>query len=171
MIPTSTKNLLIDNDLTEVVLAGGYPEALVRPSGRRRQEWYRDYVGAIVRRDVFEFSRIEQLNTMPELLRTLAEFSGQLANFSKIEAMVGMNHVTTSKYVNIFEQLFLVHALRPWSTNRLKSIVKSPKLHFRDSGLLAALKGVSQNRLEYDRTWFRPILESFVLSELMKLAS
>ncbi len=79
---------------------------------------------------------------MPELLRTLAEFSGQLANFSKIGAMVGMNHVTTNKYVSIFEQLFLVHALRPWSTKRLKGIVKSPKLHFLNSGLLAALKGV-----------------------------
>ncbi len=170
-IPKPTKNLLIDNKLAEVVLAGGYPEALARPSGNRRQDWYLDYVNAIIRRDVYDITRIDQLNAMPELLQTLAEFSGQLANYSKLGSMVGMNHVTTKKYVRVFEQLLLIHPLRPWTTNRLKRLANSPKLHFLDSGLLAALKGVSQRPIEHDRTWFGPILESFILGELMKLAS
>ena len=82
-----------------------------------------------------------------------------------------MNHVTTRRYVSIFEYVCLVHSLQPWFTNGLKRIAKSPKLHFLDSGLLAALTGVSQERLNHDRTLFGPILESFVLGELLKLAS
>ena len=170
-VPLSKDNILLDDHLIDVVLAGGYPEVLQRSSEHRRFDWYRDYVDAIIQRDVYEVSRIEQLSVMPRLLQALAEFSGKLANFSKVGAMVGLNHVTTQKYVNLLEQVFLIHTLQPWSTNRLKRIAKSPKLHFLDSGLLAAQKGVSKNRLDHDRSWFGPILESFVLSELLKLAS
>ena len=58
-----------------------------------------------------------------------------------------MNHVTARKYVGILENLFLVHTLPPWYTNTLKRLVKSPKLHFLDAGLLAALRGITPQRL------------------------
>ena len=81
-----------------------------------------------------------------------------------------MNHVTARKYVGILENLFLVHTLPPWYTNNLKRLVKSPKLHFLDAGLLAALRGITPQLLRRDRTPFGPLLEIFVLGELLKLA-
>ena len=170
-VPESTNNLMIDHELIEAVLAGGYPEALTLPIGRLRQNWHLDYVDAIIRRDFYDIARIDQLDAMPRLIRILAEYSGQLANYSGIGKKADMNHVTTRRYVSIFEYVYLVHSLQPWFTNRLKRIVKSPKLHFLDSGLLATLMGVSQEHLNHDRTLFGPILESFVLSELLKIAS
>jgi len=82
-----------------------------------------------------------------------------------------MNHVTTQKYVDIFEKLFLIRTLEPWYTNELKRLVKTPKLHFLDSGLLAAMRNLSPARLQANRTPFGSLLETFVLSELLKLAS
>ena len=61
--------------------------------------------------------------------------------------------------------------LRPWFTNALKRLVKTSKLHFLDSGLLASLRGVSPDHLRRDRTAFGPLLETFVFAELLKLAS
>ena len=108
---------------------------------------------------------------MPRLLCILAEHSGQLVNYSGFGTPLGMNHVTTRKHVGILDNLFLVHTLLPWYTNALKRVAKSPKLHFIDAGLLASLKGLTPERLSLDRTPFGPLLETFVLGELLKLAS
>ena len=162
---------LVGNDLVETVLAGGYPEALTRSGWRRRQAWHLDYIEAIVQRDVRDIATIEQLGLMPRLLRVLAEHSGRLVNYSGFGAPLGMNHVTTRKYMGVLENLFLVQTVPPWYTNALKRATKSPKLHFLDAGLLAALRGVTPDRLRRDRTPFGAVLETFVLGELLKLAS
>ena len=169
-VPKSTA-LIVGDDFVKVVLSGGYPEALARSGWRRRQNWHLDYVEAIIQRDVHDIARIEQLNAMPRLLRVLAEYSGQLVNYSGFGAVLGMNHVTTQKYVGVFENLFIVRTLQPWYTNTLKRLTKSPKLHFLDSGLLATLKDISLDRLNRERALFGPLLESFVFGELLKLAS
>ena len=161
---------MVGDELVETVLAGGYPEALTRSGWRRRQDWHLDYIEAIMQRDVRDIARIGQLAAMPRLLRVLAEYSGQLVNYSGFGAPLGMNHVTTRKYAGILENLFLVCTLSPWYTNTLKRLTRSPKLHFLDSGLLAALRGITPDRLRRDRTPLGPLLETFVLGELLKLA-
>ncbi|MDE0691442.1 MAG: ATP-binding protein [Gammaproteobacteria bacterium] len=161
---------VVGDALVSAVLAGGYPEALARATWRRRRDWHLDYTEAIVLRDVRDIASIEQLSSMPSLLRVLAERSGQLANYSRIGAPLAMNHVTTRKYVGVFENLFLVQSLPPWHTNALSRLTKSPKLHFLDAGLLAALRGFNPDRLRLERKPFGPLLESFVFGELIKHA-
>ncbi len=168
--PKSTMPVVGD-DLVNIVLAGGYPEALARSGWRRRQNWHLDYVEAIIQRDVRDIARIEQLNAMPGLLRVLAGYSGRPVNYSGFGAVLGMNHVTTQRYVGVLENLFMIRTLQPWYTNTLKRLTKSPKLHFLDSGLLATLKDISSDRLNRERALFGPLLESFVFSELLKHAS
>ena len=162
---------VIGDELVETVLSGGYPEALGRKRWGRKQDWYHDYLDAIVQRDVRDVAQIEQLAIMPKLLAVLAEHSGQLVNYSGIGAAVGLNHVTTQKYVRVFESLFLVHSLQPWFTNRLKRLTKSPKLHFLDAGLLSAMRSVTPDTVKKDKTPFGSILETFVFSELRKIAT
>jgi predicted AAA+ superfamily ATPase len=82
-----------------------------------------------------------------------------------------MNHVTTQKYAGMFETLFLTRTLPPWYSNALKRLTKTPKLHFVDPGLLAALQDLSPDRLRADRAPFGALLETFVFAELLKLAS
>ena len=170
-LPPVADRMIVGPALIDAVLSGGYPEALGRKRWARRQDWYDAYVDAIVQRDVRDVAHIEQLALMPRLLSVMAEHSGQLVNYSGIGAALDLNHVTTRKYLGIFESLYLVHTLQPWYTNRLKRLTKSPKLHFQDSGLLAALRDVSPDTLARDKTAFGPILETFVFSELRKIAS
>ncbi|EJN05979.1 ATP-binding protein [Phyllobacterium sp. YR531] len=165
-----TGDPVIGDDLITALLAGGYPEALGRKTPSRRQDWYVDYLQAIVQRDVRDVAQIEQIAQMPRLLRILAEHSGQLVNYSGIGAAIGMNHITTQKYVGVFENLFLVRTLQPWFSNKLKRLTKTPKVHFLDSGLLASLQGFSFDRLKSMRGQFGPLLETFVFAEVLKLA-
>ncbi|HWO29410.1 MAG TPA: ATP-binding protein, partial [Candidatus Acidoferrum sp.] len=71
---------MIGKDLVQAVLIGGYPEMLRRGDPKRRHTWARDYVGAIVQRDVREVADVEKLDQMPRLLQVLAHHSGQLTN-------------------------------------------------------------------------------------------
>ncbi|HEY2660385.1 MAG TPA: ATP-binding protein [Caulobacteraceae bacterium] len=160
----------LGSDLIDLVLAGGYPEALVRRSWPRRQDWYINYTEAVVSRDVRDIANIDQLDRMPLLLRALAEHSGQLVNHAGVGASLDLNHVTTQKYTGVFEQLFLVRTLPPWHNNALKRLTKKPKLHFLDSGLLATLRGLTPERVAMDRSNFGAVLETFVFAEVLKLA-
>jgi predicted AAA+ superfamily ATPase len=59
----------------------------------------------------------------------------------------------------------------PWSSNALSRLTKTPKLHFLDTGLLAALRDANATQLQKDRTGYGPLLENFVVSEVLKLAT
>ncbi|MBG0511106.1 ATP-binding protein [Agrobacterium sp. MOPV5] len=161
----------IGTDLIDIVVRGGYPEAIRRPTPRRRTAWLEDYVALILDRDVRDIANIDQLDRMPRLLNILAEHAGQLVNHSSFGSALGLSSVTTQKYVAILERLFLIKTLPPWSNNRLSRLVKTPKLHFIDTGLLASMREDEAERLRLDRLRFGALLESFVVSELMKLAS
>ena len=164
-------NVVVGAGLIEKVLAGGYPEALTRSRWNTRQDWYLDYIEAIVQRDVQDTAQFEKIPLMPRLLRVLAEHSGQLVNYSGFGALLGMNHPTTRRYTGVFESLYLLHTLQPWFSNVLKRLTKTPKLHFLDAGLLAALRDITPDRVKKDRALFGPVLETFVLAELLKLSS
>ena len=160
---------MIGDDLVHAVLTGGYPEMLLRrDEPGRRQTWARDYLRAIVQRDIRDIADVDRLDQMPRLLRVLAHHSGQLTNFAQIGGQNNLDDKTTKKYVAILEQVFLVRRLEPWFRNRLKRLVKTPKLHFLDSGLLAAILGVTAERILRDRTLFGPLLEAFVFAEVLK---
>ncbi len=167
----TVETIMLGDALIETVLEGGYPEAITRKRWARKQDWYHSYVDAIVQRDVRDVAQIEQLAIMPKLLYILAEHSGQLVNYSGIGSAVNLNHVTTQKYLRVFESLFIVHTLQPWFTNKLKRLTKSPKLHFLDAGLLAALRGISPETVRKNKMPFGAILETFVFSELQKVAT
>ncbi|OFV93282.1 MAG: hypothetical protein A3G76_12050 [Acidobacteria bacterium RIFCSPLOWO2_12_FULL_65_11] len=66
------------------------------------------------------------------------------------------------------EQLFLIQRVEPWFRNRLKRLIKTPKVHFLDPGLLAALLGLTAERIARDRALFGLLLETFVFSEILK---
>ena len=158
------------SDLLQIILTGGYPEMLRRPDPARRRAWARDYLSAIVMRDARDIADIDKLDQLPRLLRLLAHHAGQLTNFAQLGGQIGLDDKTTRKYVGVLEQLFLVRRLEPWHSNRLSRLIKTPKLHFLDSGLLAALMGLVPARLAADRSLLGPLLESFVFGELLKQA-
>lgn len=169
--PREAEKPLLGDDLRDLVLSGGYPEARTRSTWQRRQTWCLDYADGIVRRDVKEIAQVDKLRAMPKLLRALAHHSGQVANHSKLSSPLGLNYETVQRYTGIFEQLYLLRHLPSWSGGGLSRLTRTPKLHFLDAGLLAALRGVTPATLAENRTEFGPVLESFVHSELLKQAA
>ena len=166
-LPTGAESLSGDK-LLQLVVTGGYPDAIKRRAERRRQDWYRAYIQSIVERDIPEIADIAGQHQIPRLLQVCARYAGQLTNLSEIGRAIGRDHKTVAQYLRVLEQIYLVQGVQPWSRNELSRLVKTPKLHFIDSGLLTALRGYSLARLRSDRGLLGPLLESFVFSELIK---
>lgn len=162
---------IIGADLLELVLMGGFPEAISRDNERRRQDWLRSYITSILTRDLRDIADVEKLTELPKFVRLLAEHSGQLVNYTQLSAGINVTHKTGQRYVGLLEQVFLIATVQPWFTNSLKRIIKTPKLHFLDSGLLATVRGLTLDKVRTDRRAFGALLESFVFSEVLKLMS
>jgi len=162
---------LLGDELAEAVLRGGYPEAVSRESERRRAAWSRQYLNAIVQRDVRDVAGIEKLDHLPKFLRALAQVSGQMCNYSQLGAQVGLDHKTAARYIGVFEQMYLLRRIEVWAGNRLKRMVKTPKVHFLDSGLLSTLSDLGAAPVKERRSRFGAVLETFVFAELLKHAT
>ena len=156
------------NELIERVLRGGYPEAIARPTVRRRNTWAKQYLDAIISRDVSDVAGVDKLSELPRFLQALAQTAGQMCNYTTLAAQVGLDGKTAARYIGIFEQLYLLKRVEVWARNRLNRVVKTPKLQFIDSGLLSALLGLRMEEMQVNRTRFGPVLETFVFSELLK---
>lgn len=160
-----------EHDLVGRVLRGGYPEALTRSTDRRRTTWARQYLAAMVERDVRDIANIDKLDQLPRFLRALAHTAGQMCNYTQLGGQLGIDSKTAAKYVGVFEQMYLLKRVNVWTRNHLNRVVKMPKLQFIDSGLLATLLDLTAEEVQKDKTRFGHVLETFVYAELLKHAS
>jgi len=157
--------------LAERIAAGGYPAALARPAGRRRTAWYRDYIDALVQRDVRDLARIGALDAMPRLLALAAAQTARLLNVANLAAPFQLSRPTIRDYITLLERVFLLDLQPPWHSNRLSRLIKTPKLHLGDTGLACALLGADAAALRADRPLLGQLLETFVFQELRRQAS
>ena len=159
---------LVGEALVEAVLRGGYPEAVSRATPRRRTAWARQYINAIIQRDVRDIAGIDRIDQLPRFLQALAHVSGQMCNYTQLGGQVGLDHKTAARYVSVFEQMYLLKRVEVWARNRLNRVVKTPKVQFIDSGLLSTLLDLTPAMAVQDRSRFGHVLETFVYGELLK---
>ena len=159
------------SQLAEKIAAGGYPAALARPSERRRATWYRDYLDALVQRDVRDLARISSLDILPRLLTLAASQTARLLNVADLASPFQVSRPTIRDYVTLLARVFLVDSLPPWHSNRLSRLIKTPKLHVGDTGLACALLGINAVDLAADRPLLGQLLETFAFQELRRQAS
>lgn len=131
--------------LEDVVVRGGFPELYERPE-LDAAAWYRAYVATYLERDVRELMAVGSLRDFERLVRAAALRSGSLLNKAELARDVGVSPPTANAWLSVLEASNQVVLLEPWFSNRTKSVVKSPKLYFADSGLCAFLMGIEDGR-------------------------
>jgi predicted AAA+ superfamily ATPase len=157
--------------LVERVVAGGYPAALTRTTQKRRATWYRNYADTLIQRDIRALTRISALEALPRLLALAAGQTACLVNISELAAPFQVSRPTIREYMTLLSRIFLVDELPPWHSNRMKRLIKTPKLHIGDTGLACSLLGLDAESLWEDRATFGRLLETFVYQELRRQAS
>ncbi len=151
----------------DVVFRGGYPELYDEPSLDQR-EYYRSYLATYLERDVRSLLKVGSLRDFERFLRACAMRSAQLLNKAELARDVGISPPTANEWLSVLVASNQVFLLEPWFSNKTKSVVRTPKLYWSDSGFLTWMLGI-QNRSELERSpYVGAIWETFVYSELRK---
>lgn len=153
-------------ELAEHVLNGGYPR--IWTGGVDRSSWLADYVMNYVERDLRRIVEVGDLLTFQTFLKLSAGRTGQVLNVASLGEDAGVAHTTARRWLSALEASYVVHRLPPLHRNVTKRLVKSPKLHFLDTGLACHLLGIRNE----DDFAFHPLrgalFESWVVSEIRK---
>jgi len=157
-------------DLAELVVRGGFPEAVSRTPGRRRA-WFDAYASTSVTRVVNQIADLERVAEIPRLLRLLAARSAEELNVAKLASEFGWGARTIDSYLAQLSSAFVLQLLPAWSANLSSKVVHRPKIHLLDTGLCAALCGLTAERLMEAPERFSSLLETFVVMELRKQSS
>lgn len=127
-------------------LRGGFPRALLAPDAELWYDWQESFMKTYVETDL----RLLGLKASPiviqKLLRMLVTIQGMTVNYSNIGNSMGISGVTIQNYMDYLEHSFIIRRLQPYFVNVGKRLVKSPKLYFRDAGILHYLSNID----EYD---------------------
>jgi hypothetical protein len=154
------------DDLFRVLWTGSYP-AIFR-NNLPPNEWLASYVATYVERDVRQLLNVTDLLAFQTFLRLCAGRTGQLLNLSALGSDAGITHNTARSWLSVLEASYICFRLPPYYRKLSKRLVKTPKLHFYDSGLACYLLGIrSPDELRH-HPLRGAIFESWVLSEMVK---
>ena len=128
------------NDYNYYLHYGGYPALTDKElSDEEREEWLKMYVRTFLERDIRDLVTFRDLEPFVKLQRYLANTTGALVNYSSIAKETGVSVPTVQRYVRYLEISYQSVTLQAWFSNPLKKLVKAPKIHFLDNGVLRAI--------------------------------
>jgi len=153
--------------LEERWLRGGFPEGGVVGGGRFPQ-WQLDYLTLLAQRDLPVWGLPAKPAVTDRLLRMTAAVHGQIWNASQVGQSLGLSYHTVNSYLDFLEGAFLLRRLPPWLPNLKKRLVRSPRIYWRDSGLLHALLGVGDADDLLHQPWVGASWEGFVIGQVVE---
>jgi predicted AAA+ superfamily ATPase len=146
-------------------LRGGYPLSFTASNDDDSMEWRRQYIRNLANRELPEFGLRLGAATLERFLSIVANYHGQLWNSAAPARAIGISEATCRRYIDALADALIVRVLRPWSNNLGKRLVKSPKVYFRDSGLLHALIGANDQASLWRHNSMGSSWEGFVINE------
>ena len=148
------------------VLTGGYPR--IFDMGLDPTNFYRDYVGTYLERDLRLLSTIRDISQFQTFMRLCAANIGQLLNLNRLANDAGVSQTTATEWLNIMEASYIVFRLKPWHTNTRKRLVKRPKLYFHDTGVACFLLGLTTVDHVENNHLRGHLFENSVIGEFLK---
>lgn len=121
---------------------GGFPNALLAKNDKIARIWLQQFVQTYIERDLPALGFTGSTIVASRLWQMLAHYNGNLLNASSFAKALGVSVPTVVRYLDFFEEAFLIRRLRPWEYNAKKRLVKSSKVYIRDTGLLHYLAGI-----------------------------
>lgn len=160
------RTLQRQENIWKLIHVGGYPE--LQDKEKEWNAFYADYVKTYMERDVRELAAVQNLSIFRQFMIAVAARTGEILNYSAIASEIGKDVGTVKNWISILEASGIVYLLEPYTSNILKRAIKSPKLYFRDTGLVCYLtRWLTPENLAYG-AMSGPVFETFVVSEILK---
>ena len=151
-------------------LYGGYPDGGVLEP-RQYPQWQLDYLSLLSQRDLPTWGLPAKPQTTDRLLRMLAALHGQVWNASQLGQSMGLSYHSVNSYLDYLVGSFLIRRLQPYQANIRKRLVKSPKVYWRDSGLLHALMNVPDDSSLLSQPWVGASWEGYAIEQILGVLS
>jgi hypothetical protein len=149
-------------------LRGGFPLSFLAANDANSLAWRKNFVQSFLERDLPQWGVQVPAATLLRFWAMLAHYHGQTWNASEAARSFGVSEMSVRRYLDILEGVYMIRLLQPWHANLRKRQVKSPKIYFRDSGLLHYLLGM---RIELD-LYIHPKVgaswEGYAIEEFLK---
>ncbi|MBP7190496.1 MAG: ATP-binding protein [Rickettsiaceae bacterium] len=166
MNPFSLKEV---GDINKLWQRGGFPKSFLAQSDKVSNEWRKNYIRTFLEKDIRNLGFDISAQTMRRFWYMLAHYHGQIFNASEIGRSIDASHKTTDRYLDILTGTFMIRRLSPWFENISKRQVKSPKIFFRDSGLLHTILGIDNLSALRMNPKLGPSWEGFALEEVVRV--
>lgn len=153
------------DQLVTAAFRGGYPEAVALDE-RGRRSWHRDYVTALLERDLADLSRIHRFDAMRKLVEIVAAWSSKLMNVAEIGRGLSIKRPTVETYLAALEALYLIDRVPAWTKTDYERVGKHDKLFFADSGLMTSILNWRSEQVEHDSDRIGKLIETFAYNEL-----
>lgn len=127
--------------LARLNLLGGFPEPFLSGSEIEAKRWRNQYFTDLVREDILDFSRIQEVRTMRFLVEMLRSRVGSPLSIAALAEDLKVAPNTVRSYMDILECLHIIFLIRPFHSNIARAIQKEPKLYFYDSGYVEGQAG------------------------------
>ncbi|MCK5683215.1 ATP-binding protein [bacterium] len=121
---------------------GGFPEPFLAENIDEANRWRKHYIDGLIRFDILDFERIHDFKAIKTIFELLRRNVGSRLSYSSISRDVNISSLTVQKYVSILEALFIIFRIYPYSRNIARSILKTPKVYFYDTGLVIGNEGI-----------------------------
>jgi len=161
---------LADSELSRLWLSGGFPDSHLAPTSSGSLRWRQDFIRTYAERDIPLLGGRVGAEAVRRLWGMLAHQQGGLFNASVLARSLALDTRTVNRYVDLLVQMYLLRRLQPWHANLGKRLTKSPKLYVRDSGLLHALLGLTDEETLMGHPAVGASWEGFVLENLITAA-
>jgi predicted AAA+ superfamily ATPase len=156
---------LPETTVERAIVRGGFPELYANPD-IDLVAFYNSYLVTYLERDVRLLSNVGSLRDFERFVRACALRSANLLNKADLARDVGISPSTANQWLSMLEASGQIVLLEPWFSNRTKSIVKSPKLYFSDTGLLCALLNIRSEAALRESPAVGAVWETFVFAQL-----
>jgi len=154
--------------VAEFLARGGFPELWEKPN-LDVQAFHRSYVSTYLERDLRQHLQVTSLRDFERFIRACALRTGQLLNRAELAREVGISGSTAEAWLSSLQATGQVVLLEPWFSNRTKSLVKSPKVYFADTGLCCFLSGIRSAEDLRQSPMASALWETAVFGELRRL--
>jgi predicted AAA+ superfamily ATPase len=161
---------LADSEFNRLWLRGGFPDSHLASTPSVSLRWRQDFMRTYAERDIPLLGGRVGAESVRRLWGMLAHQQGGLFNASVLARSLALDIRTVNRYIDLLVQMFLLRRLQPWHANLGKRLTKSPKLYVRDSGLLHALLGLSDEETLLGHPAVGASWEGFVLENLITAA-
>jgi predicted AAA+ superfamily ATPase len=152
--------------LDNLWLMGGFPDGGILKEGLFPL-WQKNYLDLIAMRDLPQWGLTAAPQVTQKFFRMTAAVHGNLWNASQIGKSMGLSYHTVNSYLDYLEQVYLLRRLQPYFVNIRKRLVKSPKVYWRDPGLLHSLLGVSNLEQLLNQPWVGFSWEGFIIEQIL----